>query len=87
MVVAEALAAGVPVLASDAGALAQTLPAQAGWRVPTGDLAALQTALQRLISEPAMRARLAAGAREAGRRLPDWPTQAARFAVVLDALP
>ena len=87
MVVAEALAAGVPVLASDAGALAQTLPAQAGWRVPPGDVPALQVALQRLINEPALRARLAAGARDASRRLPDWPTQAARFAVVLEALP
>lgn len=87
MVVAEALAAGLPVLASDAGALAQTLPAQAGWRVPPGDVPALQAALQRLINEPALRARLAAGAREAGRRLPDWSTQAARFAAVLDGLP
>jgi glycosyltransferase involved in cell wall biosynthesis len=87
MVVAEALAAGLPVLASDAGALAQTLPAQAGWRVPPGDVPALQAALQRLIGEPALRAQLAAGAREAGRGLPDWPTQAARFAAVLEALP
>ncbi|MBK6472068.1 MAG: glycosyltransferase family 4 protein [Betaproteobacteria bacterium] len=87
MVVAEALAAGLPVLASDAGALAQTLPAQAGWRVPPGDVPALQAALQRLIGDPALREQLAAGAREAGRRLPDWPTQAARFAAVLDALP
>jgi len=87
MVVAEALAAGLPVLATDAGALAQTLPAQAGWRVPSGDVPALQAALQRLIGEPALRERLASGAREAGRQLPDWPTQAARFAAVLDALP
>lgn len=87
MVVAEALAAGLPVLASDAGALAQTLPAQAGWRVPPGDVPALQAALQRLIGDPALREQLAAGARAAGRRLPDWPTQAARFAAVLDALP
>ncbi|MDZ7589285.1 MAG: glycosyltransferase family 4 protein [Rubrivivax sp.] len=87
MVVAEALAAGLPVLASDAGALAQTLPAQAGWRVPTGDVPALHAALQRLIAEPALRRRLAAGARQAGQRLPGWPAQAARFAAVLDALP
>lgn len=87
MVVTEALAAGLPVLASDAGALAQTLPAQAGWHVPPGDVSALQAALQRLVGEPALRARLAAGAREAGRRLPDWPTQAGRFGAVLDAQP
>lgn len=87
MVVAEALAAGLPVLASDAGALAQTLPTQAGWRVPPGDVPALQAALQCLINGPALREQLAAGAREAGHRLADWPTQAARFAAVLDALP
>lgn len=87
MVVAEALAAGLPVLASDAGALAQTLPPQAGWRVPPGDAPALQAALQRLLDEPALREQLAAGARDAGRRLPDWPSQAARFAAVLNTLP
>src|SRR6185503_4158620 len=37
MAVAEALAAGLPVIASDAGALAQTLPAAAGRQVPAGD--------------------------------------------------
>ena len=87
MVVAEALAAGLPVLVSDAGALAQTLPPEAGWHVPSGDVPALQAALQRLISDPALRRMLAAGAREAGRRLPGWPMQATRFAAVLDALP
>ena len=86
MVVAEALAAGLPVLASDAGALAQTLPPQAGWRVQAGDVPALQAALQRLITEPALRSTLAAGARDAGGHLPGWPAQAARFAAVLDAL-
>jgi glycosyltransferase involved in cell wall biosynthesis len=86
MVVAEALAAGLPVLASEAGALAQTLPAQAGWRVPAGDVPALQAALHQLISDSALRARLAAAARAAGRQLPDWPTQAARFAAVLDSV-
>ena len=46
MVVAEALAHGLPVLASDAGALAQTLPRSAGLQVPPGDVAALQAALR-----------------------------------------
>lgn len=87
MVVAEALAAGLPVLASDAGALAQTLPAAAGWQVPTGDLPALQAALARLIADPALRARLAAGAAQCGQRLPSWREQAARLAAVLDSVP
>jgi glycosyltransferase involved in cell wall biosynthesis len=84
MVVAEALAAGVPVLCSDAGALKDTLPAHAGWCVPAGDVPSLQAALRTLIGDPALRRALAEGAREAGRRLPDWRTQAARFAAVLE---
>lgn len=87
MAMAEALAAGVPVLASDAGALAQTVPPQAGWRVPAGDVPALQAALQALIADPALRQRLAAGAREAGARLPRWEMQAERLGAVLAAVP
>jgi glycosyltransferase involved in cell wall biosynthesis len=86
MVVAEALAAGVPVLCSDAGALKDTLPAKAGWHVRAGDVPALQAALRTLIGEPALRRALADGAREAGRKLPDWPAQAARFAAVLEGV-
>jgi glycosyltransferase involved in cell wall biosynthesis len=86
MVVAEALAAGVPVLCSDAGALGETLPKEAGWCVPTGDVPALQAVLRRLIGDSALRRALAEGARQAGRKLPDWPTQAARFAAVLEGM-
>jgi glycosyltransferase involved in cell wall biosynthesis len=86
MVVAEALAAGLPVLCSDAGALPQTLPAQAGLCVPAGQPAAWQQALHALISQPAQRQALAMGARAAGRRLPSWPTQAAHLAAVLAAV-
>ena len=87
MAVAEALAAGLPVLASSAGALAQTLPPQAGWQVPPGDVPALQAALQTLMTDAALRARLAAGAAAAGQRLPSWAQQAAKMAAVLEDLP
>ena len=83
MVVAEAIAAGLPVLASRAGALAHTVPAGAGLLVPPGDATALQDALARLITEPGLRTQLAAGARAAAGRLPTWAQQAARFAAVL----
>jgi glycosyltransferase involved in cell wall biosynthesis len=86
MVVAEALAAGLPVLCSDAGALKDTVPTEAGCCVPAGDVPALQAALQRMIGDPVLRRALAAGAREAGRKLPDWPVQAARFAAVLEGV-
>jgi glycosyltransferase involved in cell wall biosynthesis len=86
MVVAEALAHGLPVVATNAGALAHTLPAQAGLHVNAGDAAALRTALGRVITDAALRERLAAGARAAAQDLPDWPRQASAFARVLEQL-
>lgn len=86
MVVTEALAHGLPVVASDAGALAQTLPADAGLQVPAGDVAPLQAALARVMSDAALRERLAAGARAAAQRLPTWPQQARRLADVLEGI-
>lgn len=84
MVVAEALAHGLPVVATNAGALAHTLPSQAGLHVNPGDALALRQALSRLIEDTALREQLAAGARAAARLLPDWPRQAAAFARVLE---
>lgn len=83
MVVAEALAAGLPVIASDAGALSRTLPREAGWPVPPGDVPALQAALREGLGDPALRQQRAAAARAAARALPAWPAQALRFSAVL----
>jgi glycosyltransferase involved in cell wall biosynthesis len=80
MVVNEALLHGLPIVASRAGALAQTVPAQAGLLVPPDDEAAWREALAAVISDGVLRARLADGARAAARRLPSWADQAARFA-------
>jgi glycosyltransferase involved in cell wall biosynthesis len=73
MVFAEAMAHGLPVIATTAGAIPETVPRQAGLLVPPGDPAALAQALRRVIAEPALAARLAAGSHAAGARLPDWP--------------
>lgn len=86
MVITEALAHGLPVVASDAGALAQTLPAAAGLQVPAGEVAPLQAALARVMSDDRLRTQLAEGARAAAGCLPTWPQQAARFATVLETL-
>ncbi len=86
MVVAEAIAHGLPVVTTDGGALAQTLPPKAGLQVPAGDVRALQTALERVLSDGDRRERLAQGARAAAAALPTWPQQAARFAAVLEAV-
>lgn len=86
MALAEALAHGLPVVSTTAGAIPDTVPANAGVLVPPGDAVALRTALAALLDDPALRARLAAGARAARAVLPTWPQAVARFAAVLDSL-
>ena len=86
MALAEALAWGLPVISTTAGAIPETVPASAGLLVPPGDAAALTAALARFLEEPTLRARLAAGARAAGARLPDWPQAIAGWAAALDRL-
>jgi glycosyltransferase involved in cell wall biosynthesis len=80
MALAEALARGLPVVSTTAGAIPATVPADAGLLVPPGDAAALAAALGRLLDDLALRSRLAAGARAARERLPGWDTAVARFA-------
>jgi glycosyltransferase involved in cell wall biosynthesis len=72
MAFAEAMAHGLPIIATAAGAIPETVPPEAGLLVPPWDTAALARALRRVITAPALAARLAAGSRAAGARLPDW---------------
>jgi glycosyltransferase involved in cell wall biosynthesis len=46
----------------------------------------LAEALARVMDEPGLRERLAAGARAARQTLPDWPTVSAQFARVLETV-
>jgi glycosyltransferase involved in cell wall biosynthesis len=67
MVVVEALAVGVPLVASDVGDVGEILRRTgAGIAVPAGDGDAFTAACERLLRDPGERARLAACAREAG---------------------
>ncbi len=86
MVYAEALAHGLPVIATTAGAIPETVPAAASLLVPPGDVAALRGALQRVMQDAPLRARLAAGAATAAAALPDWPATVVRWANALDRL-
>jgi glycosyltransferase involved in cell wall biosynthesis len=86
MALAEALAHGLPVISTTAGAIPDTVPPSARLLVPPGDAAAFTEALRRFLDEPPLRARLAAGARKAGARLPDWPRAVADWAAALDRL-
>ena len=83
MAYAEALARGLPVLGTTAGAIPDTVPADAGVLVPPGSVPALAAALERLLTYPALRRRLAEGARRARDNLPDWSGSARRFAEAL----
>lgn len=84
MAYAEAIAHGLPVVGTTAGAIPDTVPEGAGALVPPEDVAALADVLRRLIENPEQRQRLAQGAATAAARLPSWRMQAALFANVLD---
>ncbi|MGY1739518.1 MULTISPECIES: glycosyltransferase family 4 protein [unclassified Blastococcus] len=76
MVAAEALAAGVPVLAAAVGGLPEAVGRTAagvpGLLVPPGDPAALAGALARWLGDADLRARLRAAAMERRAALPGW---------------
>jgi len=85
MALAEALAHGLPVISTRAGAIPDTVPDAAGMLVTPGDVVELRAALQRLMDDAAWRAQRAAGARSARERLPGWAQSSARFAAALTA--
>jgi glycosyltransferase involved in cell wall biosynthesis len=88
MVVTEALARGVPVIASDVGGVTEALGcgedgARPGVLVPPGDSAALATALRDWLEEAEQRARLRRAARGRRARLRPWTATAAIISDVL----
>ncbi len=72
MVFAEALAHGLPIVATQGGAVPQTVPTGAGRLVRVGDAPAFASALRALLADPETRATLRTGAEEAGQALPIW---------------
>lgn len=78
LVAAEAMAAGVPLVASDAGSLPEVMaPPHGGVTVPAGDAAALADAAGMLLDDPRGRAELSRAAREHARRF-TWEAVADR---------
>jgi len=86
MAFTEAIAHGLPVVGTRAGAIPEAVPEGAGLLVPPDDAPALAGALRLLIGQPEERRRLAAAARAAATALPAWQTSAVRFAQVLEAV-
>jgi glycosyltransferase involved in cell wall biosynthesis len=86
MAYAEAMARGLPVIGTTAGAIPDTVPGTAGLLVAPGDVDALRDALQRMLVDAPLRERLSAGARQAAAALDDWPTAVRRWAEAADRL-
>ena len=85
MAAAEALAHGLPVVASACDGLIRRVPAAAA-AVPAGDAAALAGALRALLASPARRRAMAGAAWVYGQTLPGWDETAARVAAVLERI-
>jgi len=86
MVVAEALARGMPVIGSATGAIPNLVGADAGLLVTPGDIDALTRALSCVLDDEALHERLAAGARRVRDRLPTWDDAADGMAALLARL-
>lgn len=86
MVFAEALAAGLPVIATRAGAVPDVVPESAGILVPADDPAALSEALRRLLTHDELRRQLQAGARSTAATLPDWRDTARQVAQLIETV-
>lgn len=79
MALAEAMARGLPIVTTRAGAADRTAPDAAALKVAPGDVAALAQALARALDEAPLRASLAEASWRAGRALPDWDATTARI--------
>jgi glycosyltransferase involved in cell wall biosynthesis len=91
MVVAEALAHGLPVISTHTGAIAELVGNQAGILVPPGDVKALANALSQVLDDNdnsgvRVRERLARGARQVRDTLPTWDEAVRRMDDVLSGM-
>jgi len=83
MVLAEAMARGLPIVCTSGGAAAETVPDCAAIKVPPGDERALTLAIQRILDDRELRQRLAQASWSAGQKLPRWEDTARIVANVI----
>jgi glycosyltransferase involved in cell wall biosynthesis len=86
MAYAAAIAHGLPVIGTTAGAIPDTVPAGAGVLVAPDDTGALALALRAAIENPDERRRLATSARQAAGLLPTWQDSAKIFSRAVEAV-
>ena len=84
MVFAEAMAAGLPIVGTTAGAVPDVVPPEAGRLVPPDDPAAFAAALRALLTDATLRSSLATAARQAGARFGGWEETSALISEVVE---
>ena len=86
IVYAEALASGLPVIACDVGPVPDLVGSEAGVLIPPDDRAALSAALDLLLGDAALRAKMSEAAYCRDENLPRWEEAVAGFEKVLVGL-
>lgn len=86
MVITEAVAHGLPIVSTRAGAVADTAPAEAAMLVPTGQPEALAAALRAVLTDDSLYQRLKSGSLAARDRLRGWGDVATEAEDVVDRM-
>ncbi|WP_170134855.1 glycosyltransferase family 4 protein [Acuticoccus kandeliae] len=86
MVFAEAMASGLPIVATRGGAIPDVVPPAAGRLVDVDDAGAFAAALRAILTDPALATRLSEGAAEMGRSFQGWPRTGTLVSDALEAL-
>ena len=86
MVLAEAMARGLPIICTTGGAASETVPDTAAIKVAPGSPIALTAAIEKALNDRKLRARMADASWEMGRTLPPWTETTRRIAAVIMGL-
>jgi glycosyltransferase involved in cell wall biosynthesis len=86
MVLAEALARGLPIVCTTGGAASETVPDAAALKVAPGDERALGEAIGRALDDANLRRRLADAGWAAGQMLPRWEDTARTVAAAIHGI-
>lgn len=84
MAYAEAIAHGLPIIGTAAGAIPDTVPEGCGILVEPGNVQALSEALNNMICNSTLRDRYRSGALKASSEQPTWEESANRFLQILE---
>ena len=86
MVLAEAMARGLPIVCTTGGAAAETVPDAAAIKVEPGNVRAFADALAQVMHDRRLKDRLADASWAAGQQLPRWPDTARKIAAAIKGL-